>query len=82
MGLNIKNWCVWNRWHDDPLANAQLKSFNYVIFEFVNSDVKHENINSLDPTKKTRGAIPTKLVKLAINQICKDLGNCFNERLK
>ena len=31
--------------------------------------------NSLDPTKKTSGAIPTKIVKLTNKQICKDLEN-------
>ena len=39
-------------------------------------------INSLDPTKKTSGVIPTKIVKLANKQICKDLENCINKRIK
>ena len=36
----------------------------------------------LDPTKKTSGVIPTKIVKLANKQICKDLGNYINECIK
>ena len=39
-------------------------------------------INSLEPTKKMSGVIPTKIVKLANKQICKDLENCINERIK
>ena len=39
-------------------------------------------INSQDPTKKTSGVIPTKIVKLANKQICKDLENCINKRIK
>ena len=39
-------------------------------------------MNSLDPTKKTRGAIPTKIVKLVNKQICKDLANCMNACIK
>ena len=31
-------------------------------------------------TKKTSGAIPTKIVKLGNQQIRKDLWNCINER--
>ena len=34
------------------------------------------------PTKKTSGAIPTKKVKLANKQTCKDLANCINECIK
>ena len=33
----------------------------------------------MDPTKKTSGAIPIKIVKLAKKQICKDLSNCLNK---
>ena len=51
-------------------------------FDFVNSDNISKIINSLDPTKTTSGAIPTKTVKLANKQICKDLGNCINDCLK
>ena len=36
----------------------------------------------MHPTKKTSGAIPTKIVKLANKQICKDLENCINECMK
>ena len=39
-------------------------------------------MNSLDPTKETTGAIPTKIVKLANKQICEDLPNCINECIK
>ena len=46
---------------------------------FVNCDEICKIINSLDPTKKTSGAILTKIVKLANKQICKDLANCINE---
>ena len=48
-------------------------------FNFVSSDDISKIINSLDPTKKTSGAIPTKIVKLANKQICKHLANCINE---
>ena len=34
------------------------------------------------PTKKTSGAIPTKIVKLANKQTCNDLANCINECIK
>ena len=39
-------------------------------------------ISLLDPTKKTSDAIPTKIVKLAKKQICKDLANHVNECIK
>ena len=42
------------------------------------SDIS-KTINLLDPTKKTGGAIPTKIVNLSNKQICKDLANCINE---
>ena len=48
-------------------------------FYFVNSDGISKIINFLDPTKKASGAIPTKTLKLANKQICKDLENCINE---
>ena len=51
-------------------------------FNFVSSDDISKIINSMDPTKKTSGAIPTKIVKLANKQICKDLANCINECIK
>ena len=51
-------------------------------FNFVNSKIISKIINSLDPTKKTSGAIPTKIVKLTNKQICKDLANCIHECIK
>ena len=51
-------------------------------FNFVNSDDISEIINSLDPTKKTSGAIPTKTVKLENKQIFNDLSNSINECIK
>ena len=90
-GLNIKKWCISDKSSDDPLVNAIRKYENHpgIIkikssvetkqlfdFNFVSSDDISKIINSLDPTKKTSGAIPTKIVKLANKQICKDLANC------
>ena len=49
---------------------------------FVNSDGISKIINLLDPSKKTNGAIPTKIVKLAKKQICKGLKNFTNECIK
>ena len=78
---------------DDPLENAIRKYKNHpsIIkikssvattqlfdFNFVSSDGISKIINLLDPTKKTSGAIPAKIVKLATKQICKDLANCIN----
>ena len=51
-------------------------------FNFVNSDYISKIIKSLDPTEKTSGAIPTKILKLANTQICKNLTNCINECIK
>ena len=51
-------------------------------FNFVSRDDISKIINSLDPTKKISGAIPTKIIKLANKKICKDLANCINERIK
>ena len=51
-------------------------------FNFVSSDNISKIINSLDPSKKMRGAIPTKIVKLANKKNCKDLANCINECIK
>ena len=91
-GLNIKKWCISDKSSDDPLVNAIRKYENHpgIIkikssvetkqlfdFNFVSSDDISKIINSLDPTKKTSGAIPTKIVKLANKQICKDLANCI-----
>ena len=82
---------------DDPLVNAIRKDENHpsIIkikssvettqlfdFSFVSSDDISKIINSLDTTKKTNGAIPTKIVKLANKQTCKDLANCINEYIK
>ena len=93
-GLNIKKWCISEKLSDDPLVSAIRKYENYpsIIkikssvettelfdFNFVSSDDIYKIINSLNPTKKTSGAIPTKIVKLANKQICKDLANCINE---
>ena len=39
-------------------------------FNFVNSDDISKIMNSLDPTEKTSGSIPTKIIKLANKQIC------------
>ena len=92
-GLNIKKWCILDKLSDDPLVNATQKYENHpsIIkikssvettqlfdFNFVGSDGISKIINSLDPTKKTSGAIPTKIVKLANKQICKDLANYIN----
>ena len=81
----------------DPLVNAIQKYENHpsIIkikssvettqlfdFNFVSSDDISKITNSLDPTKKTIGAIPTKIVKLANKQICTDLANCINECIK
>ena len=41
-------------------------------FDFVSSGDISKIINSLDPTRQTGGAIPTKIVKQANKQICKD----------
>ena len=82
---------------DDPIVNAigkyenhpsiiKIKSFaertQLFDFNFVNSDYISKIINSLDPTKKASGAIPTKIVKLVNKQICKSLENCINECIK
>ena len=94
-GLNMKKWCISDNLSDDPLVNAfrkyenhpsiiKIKSSAQTIqlfdFHFVNSDDISKIINSLDPTKKTGGAILTKKkVKLTNKKICKDLVNCINE---
>ena len=51
-------------------------------FNFVSSDDISKIINLMDSTKKTSGAIPMKIVKLANKQICKDLANCINDCIK
>ena len=96
-GLNIKKWCISDKLSDDPLVNAIRKYENHpsIIkikssvettqlfdFNFVSSDDISKIINSMDSTKKTSGAIPIKIVKLADKKICKDLANCNNECIK
>ena len=81
----------------DPLVNAIRKYENHpsIIkikssvettqlfnFNFVNSDGVSKIINSLDPTKKSSGDIPTKTIKVANKQVCKDLANCTNECIR
>ena len=51
-------------------------------FNFVSSNDISKIITSLDSTKKTSGDNPTKIVKLANKEICKDLANCINESIK
>ena len=51
-------------------------------FNFVSNDDISKIITSLDSTKKTNGVIPTKIVKLANKEVCKDLANCINESIK
>ena len=51
-------------------------------FKFRNSDDISKIIDSLDRSKMTTGAIPTKIVKLANKQICKDLENYIYECIK
>ena len=82
---------------DDPLVNAIRKYENHpsiinfkssvettklLDFNFVNNGDISKIINSLDPTKNTSGAIPTKTVKLENKQIFKDLSNSINECTK
>ena len=96
-GLNIKKWSISDKLPDDPLVNAIRKYENHpsIIkinssvettqlfdFHFVSSDDISKIINSMDSTRKTSGAIPIKIVKLANKQICKHLENCINECLK
>ena len=96
-GLNIKKLCISDKLFDDLLVNAIRKYENHPsiikikssvettqLFDlnFVNSDDISKIINSLDPTKKASGVIPTKIVKIANKQICKDLENCINECIK
>ena len=63
--------------HGTMVETTQLLDFN-----FVDSEIISKIINSLDPTKKMSGAIPTKMVKLANKQTCKDLVNCIHECIK
>ena len=50
-------------------------------FNFVSSYDISKIITSLDSTKKTSGIIPTKIVKLANKEICKDLANCMDDSI-
>ena len=94
---SIKKWCVSDKLSDGPFVNATRKNENHLSiikikssvettqlfdFNFVNNDGISKIINSLNPTKTTSVAVPTKIVKLANKQICKDLTNCINERIK
>ena len=96
-GPNIKKWFISVKLSDDPLVNAIRKYENHpsIIkikssakttqlfdFNFVSSDDISKTVNSMDPTKKTSGAIPTKIVKLANKHICNDWPNCINECIK
>ena len=95
-GLNIKKWSISDKLSHDPLVNAIQKYENHpsIIkikssettqlfgFNFVSSDDISKIINSMDSTKKTSGAIPIKIVKLANKKNCKDLANCINECIK
>ena len=51
-------------------------------FIFISIDNILKILNLTDPTKKTSGAIPRKIVKVANKQICKGLAKFFNEFLK
>ena len=62
--------------------NSSVEATQLFDFNFVNSDDISKIINLLDPTKKMSGAIPTRMVKLANKQICKDLTNCINKCIK
>ena len=44
---------------------ASIETTQLFGFNFVSSDSIYKTINSLDPTKKTSGAITIKIVKLA-----------------
>ena len=83
--LSIKKWCISDKLSDDPIVNAIRKYENHpsIIkirsfvertqlfdFNFENSDDISKIINSLDPTKKTNGAIPIKIVKLSSFTFC------------
>ena len=62
--------------------NSSVETTQLSDFHFVSSDDISKIINSMDSTRKTSGAIPIKIVKLANKQICKHLENCINECLK
>ena len=84
---NFKSYCK------DLLVNAirkyemhpsksVFKSVRLFDFNFVSSDDISKIITSLDLTKKTSGAFPTKIVKLTNQESCKDLANCIKESVK
>ena len=54
---------------------SSLKTTQLFVFNFGNSDDISKIINSLDPVKKTSGAILTKIIKIANKEICKDMAN-------
>ena len=96
-GLNIKTFFISDKLSDDQLVNAIWEYENHpsVIkikssvettqlfdFNFASSERFSKTINSMVSTKKTSGAIPIKIVKLANKQICKDLADCINECIK
>ena len=96
-GVPIKKCRISNMFSDDPLVNAirkyenhpsiiksksSVKTTQLFDFNFVKSDDISKIINYLDPTKKTTGAIPTKVIKLASKHTCKDLASCVNECIK
>ena len=96
-GLNIEIWSISNLPCKDPIVNAirknemhpsilkiksVFKSIRLFDFNFVSSDDISKIITSFDSTKKTSGVIPTKIVKLANIEICKDLANSINESIK
>ena len=79
-GLNIKKWCISDKLSNDPLVNAiriyenhpsiikiksSVETTQLFDFNFVSSDDISKITNSMDSTKKTSGAIPIKIVKLA-----------------
>ena len=84
MGINIEKWCTINRLHNEPIVNTIEKYKNHVSiikiklsFDFVSINNISKFINPWDITKKTSGAVSTKIMKLANKQICKGLANCF-----
>ena len=61
---------------------SSIETTQLLDFNFVSSDDISKIINSMDPAKKTSGAIQPKIVKLVNKQIWKDLANCINECIK
>ena len=91
-GLNIKKWCISDKFvnvirkygnHPSIIKiKSSVETTQLFDFNFVSSDDISKTINSMDSTKKTSGAIPMKIVKLANKKICRDLANCINECIK